>query len=385
MRIGFYVQHLLGLGHLRRACLICEAFADAGHEVVLYSGGRSVPQLMPEQVELVQLPSLHVGTDGWRDLRDEDGDRVDETWLDKRRNQLLEDVSTRDFDAFIVEAFPFARRQMAFELDPLVSQLGSLNVPVFSSVRDILQPPKTEGRRLEVLARLKHFAGVLVHGDPAIAELGDRFHGAGDIGCPVWHTGLVAPQLPTGPSEATGPIIVSAGAGRIGETLFRCLCSPQVADAVGAHELLAVTGPDLPDRVRETLEASASNRIRFERFVSDFPEALQRTPLSISFAGYNTVADILSARCRAVLIGFTGTDTAHAGEEEQALRVERLISRFGFVGFLDHELSPERLAGAIREAFAMPIPNAESIALDGAARTVAIVEHTLLASGDQSA
>ena len=43
MRVLIAVTHLLGAGHLTRAAAIARAFARAGHEVALVSGGTKTP------------------------------------------------------------------------------------------------------------------------------------------------------------------------------------------------------------------------------------------------------------------------------------------------------------------------------------------------------
>ena len=43
MRVLIAVTHLLGAGHLTRAAAIARAFARAGHEVALVSGGTRTP------------------------------------------------------------------------------------------------------------------------------------------------------------------------------------------------------------------------------------------------------------------------------------------------------------------------------------------------------
>ena len=42
-RVFFYVQHLLGIGHLRRAAVLARALAAGGFDVLLVSGGAPVP------------------------------------------------------------------------------------------------------------------------------------------------------------------------------------------------------------------------------------------------------------------------------------------------------------------------------------------------------
>ena len=55
-RVFVYVQHLLGIGHLKRAATLARALCDAGLDVTFASGGDAVPGLAPEGVRLAQLP-----------------------------------------------------------------------------------------------------------------------------------------------------------------------------------------------------------------------------------------------------------------------------------------------------------------------------------------
>src|SRR5207302_1427876 len=56
-RVFFYVQHLLGIGHLRRAATLARAMAAAGLDVLLVSGGAPVP-LDIGRARLRQLPPV---------------------------------------------------------------------------------------------------------------------------------------------------------------------------------------------------------------------------------------------------------------------------------------------------------------------------------------
>ena len=56
--ILFYVQHLLGIGHLRRSAAIARALDAAGVKVVFVSGGLPVPGLDIGATRLIQLPPL---------------------------------------------------------------------------------------------------------------------------------------------------------------------------------------------------------------------------------------------------------------------------------------------------------------------------------------
>jgi len=58
MRVLFWVQHLLGSGHLKRAATLAQAMQNEGLQVTLVNGGPPADWLLPDDVELVQLPAL---------------------------------------------------------------------------------------------------------------------------------------------------------------------------------------------------------------------------------------------------------------------------------------------------------------------------------------
>jgi hypothetical protein len=106
-----------------------------------------------------------------------------------------------------------------------------------------------------------------------------------------------------------------------------------------------------------------------ERARPDFRGLLAGAAVSVSQAGYNTVVDVLRARVRAVLVPF---EQGH--ETEQRLRAERLAAIGAGIVVSERDLSGEVLAGRVREALARPRPAAAAVGLDGAERSVAIVE-----------
>ena len=60
-RVMFYVQHLLGIGHLKRASLITRAMAAAGLDVSVVLGGREVPGVDFAGCARILLPPVHEG------------------------------------------------------------------------------------------------------------------------------------------------------------------------------------------------------------------------------------------------------------------------------------------------------------------------------------
>ena len=372
-RIFIYVQHLLGIGHLMRMSRLAAALAEGPFEVTVASGGASLPQVSFGKARLIQLPPARADASGFSTLLDDTGQPFTRE-TEARRAALLRDA----FDAarphaLLIEAFPFARRQMRFELLPLLDHARALTPRplILSSIRDILQENHKPGRAEETAALVEdYFDHVLVHGDGAATPLAASFALAARFAEKIVYTGLVGPP-PIGAPIHEHDVIVSAGGGAVGENLIRCALLARPLSALRDARWLAVTGPNMPDAAFAELAALAGGRVTLERFVTQLPQRLKGAALSISQAGYNTVAEILAAGCRGVLIPF-----AAEGETEQTARAEGLVRRGLAVCVAEDGLTPQRLADAIAAALRAPAPRAQS-AQDGAAMTRAFFEGLL--------
>jgi len=89
-RILFYVQHLLGIGHLVRSVRICQALAKAGCDVTIVTGGLPVPGLPPEGIKHVQLPAIAVRDGDFSAIVDADNQLIDDEFRTSRCQQLLD-------------------------------------------------------------------------------------------------------------------------------------------------------------------------------------------------------------------------------------------------------------------------------------------------------
>ena len=106
-------------------------------------------------------------------------------------------------DIVVIEAYPFGRRQMRFELTPLIHALAGMDrrPALVTSIRDILQDRLKPGRNEETLDILnRYFDLVLVHGDPSFATLCNTFPLAAAIMPEIVYTGMVT-SPPAEPSE----------------------------------------------------------------------------------------------------------------------------------------------------------------------------------------
>jgi predicted glycosyltransferase len=351
-RVFFYVQHLLGIGHLARASRMAAALADDGFAVTMVTGGKPVAGFPGPGLAHVALPAILSGDAGFSGLTDAEGQPIDEAFKADRRDRLLAAFHATKPDIVIIEAFPFGRRQVRFELIPLLDEIVAMEARplVVTSLRDILQERTKPGRDEESVALVaKYFDHILVHGDPAFARLEDTFRLAAEVTDKVVYTGMVAAPPPA-PASDRFDIVVSAGGGAVGLGLIQAALG--AASALPASlSWCIVTGPNLPDADFDAIAAGAGANVSVFRFRKDFPSLLTGAQLSVSQAGYNTVCDILRAGCHALLIPFVA-----GGETEQTVRAERL-EKLGLATVLtEAELSAERMTAAIENALARPRP-----------------------------
>ena len=372
-RVFFYVQHLLGIGHIARASRIANAMAKDGFDVTVVTGGLPVPGFPAEGLKTIALPAVVASNAGFSGLADANGNPATEDFLNARRDQLLAAFADAKPDAVIIEAFPFGRRQMRFELLPLLDAIAAANPrpKLFSSVRDILQENRKAGRDAETVKLVQeHFDAVLVHGDPDFVRLEDTFPLTPEIAGKVRYTGMVAPPPAADPAERFD-IIASAGGGAVGLELIRA--ARDAARSLPAeYRWLLISGPNLPEADFQSLQDDAPANVTLVRFRKDFPSLLKGAKVSISQAGYNTVGDLLRTDCRAILIPFVA-----GGETEQTVRAERLKA-MGLAGILPETgLTAAHVAAAVAEAMDAPPRKAATLDLAGAETTAAIIRTML--------
>ncbi|MBY0610946.1 MAG: glycosyl transferase [Beijerinckiaceae bacterium] len=370
-RILVYVQHLLGIGHLMRISRIAAALSER-FEVVVASGGTPVPGLDLGGARLVQLTPVKAGEDGFGQLVHEDGSPFEDSDRTKRRDHLLTLFAEFAPDALLIEAFPFGRRQMRFELLPLLdlARSQSRHVLIASSIRDILQEQKKPGRAEETAALVDpYFDLVLVHGSAEAVRLEETFPLATRFADKIVYTGMVGSTVTDEQTGETHDIIVSVGGGAVGEALIHAALEASLHDAFRGLRWLVATGPNMPAAAFDKARSYAGG-VTLERFVPNLAQRLRRARVSVSQAGYNTVADILGAGCAAVLVPF-----AAGGETEQTRRAQMLAERGLAVMVSEDALDPASLAAAVTAALEQKraYPAGTDVRLDGAQETTRIL------------
>jgi predicted glycosyltransferase len=379
MKIVFYCQHVLGIGHFFRSLEICRALHR--HQVILVTGGPSVDVGLPGHVRKFRLPTLEMDRD-FQELHTDAGADLD-TVRRQRREQLRGILEAEKPDLLLIELYPFGRKAFRFEIDPVLEDIAVGRLPgssVVCSVRDILvekdQPQKHETRTVGLLNR--HFEAVLIHADPKIVRLEETFSRCHEITIPLIYTGFVTPspapgarqrlRAELGLADADRLIVASAGGGSVG--------APLLDAAVGAFRLLTrrntarlqvFCGPFLPPEDFERLRQAAADGLQVARFTPDFMSYLAAADLSISMGGYNTTMNLLAARVPALVWPF-------GQNREQRLRAQRLQA-LGALRLLDDaELEPSRLAAFMQQMLKRSERSEPGVDLTGAPTTAAWVD-----------
>lgn len=373
-KIFFYVQYLQGVGHLYRATRIARAMSEAKLEVNMVSGGVPVPILDADTINLHQLNPIKCRDGNFSDLIDSQGRSIDDDFKLARRDELLSLYKQQQPAAIIIEAFPFGRRQMRFELIPLLEMARSSSPRplIVCSIRDILQVSNKPERIAETLDQVdKFFDFVLVHGDPKFATLGETFSGASEIADKIYTTGMVAeagaPQVSQGLAE--GEILVSAGGGATrSELLLETAIAAKPLSCAKTRHWRLLAGPNLPEAEYAKLQSKLPEGITLEPNRDDFASLLAQCAVSVSQAGYNTVTDLLRSACRAVLVPYSAR-----GETEQLFRARRLKEKRLAQLVEAENLEPATLARAIDEALSSPPPKTSDIDLGGAERSASLI------------
>ncbi len=363
-RVLFYVQHLLGIGHLRRTVALARATAEAGVDVDVISGGLPISGLALGAARLWQLPPARSAGAGDWSLLDRDGAPVDDDWRDGRRERVLELFRDRRPDVLVIELFPFGRRQMRFELLPLLAAADAAEPRprIICSVRDIVHVRTRQDQIDEIVQLVRtYFDRVLVHGDPEVVTLDKSFSAASRIADVLSYTGYVV-ESPTAGNNwpGAGEVLVSAGGGAVGATLLRSAIAARPLSALKDATWRVLAGPNLGADDYRSLCRSAGPGIVVERARTDFGERLATCAISISQAGYNTVGETLAAGAKAVLVPFSGD-----GETEQTMRAQAL-SDLGLMRMVSEQaLTPASLAAAVDAAMSDSAERNIQISLSG--------------------
>ena len=341
---------------------LAESLSEAGHQVLLLSGGFPIERVV-RGYHYFQLPPTRAIDDSFVQLVDEQGKAIDDAWRKRRGAILMAEIRRFKPAMIITESFPFGRRQFRFELEPLLDWVSAQkNVRLIASIRDVLQRRAPRRDRQTVQTVEAHYDGVLVHADDALFKLDASFALSHEIKDKLVYTGYIH-QPPLSNSginerEGRGEVIVSGGGGAVSAHLIELARRAKPLSSARSRSWRLLTGRGGPNKIVHSRE-----NIIIEPNRPDFFALLGRCDLSVSQAGYNTSLDVLASGVRSVMIPFAGSNETEQSDRAQALeRAGRLIQ------LAEAGLTPKALAAAIDRALEMR-PSEVKVDLNGAANS----------------
>ena len=373
-RVLFYVQHLLGIGHLKRATTLARAMSANGLDVTIVSGGEFVPVIDDSGMEFVQLPAIRAADRTFSGLVDGEGIAVSDALIQQRRNKLLNLFFNLSPQILMVELFPFGRRQLKFELIPLLdaAKAAKPKPVIVSSVRDILVERNKSQREEDMVNKAKaYFDHILVHGDPGFISFDQTFPRASELDHMLHYTGYVVEHEQIANShqnQGNGEVIVSSGSGAVGEVLLRTALRIRPHTYLSNAKWRLLAGHYMTDQVFDSICFDAYEGVVVERARPDFVTLLKNCRLSISQGGYNTLMEVLATGAIGIAIPYSGGQ-----ETEQTLRAKLLEERGLLRQFPETCLTDKMLINSVNDTRNECRGKSANIKMDGASKSAKLL------------
>ena len=297
---------------------------------------------------------------------------MSDTLKTRRREKLLNLFSELCPQILIIELFPFGRRQLEFELIPLLdaAKVAKQRPVIVSSVRDILVEKNNLHRVEEMVKKAKaYFDRILVHGDPNFIAFDKTFPRAQELADMLHYTGYVVERhAASNETKGKGEVIVSSGSGAVGELLLRSAQRIRPYTYLSDVNWRLLAGHYMDEKVFKSIHDAAVEGVIVERARPDFINLLKNCRLSISQGGYNTVMEVLATGATGIAIPYAGGQ-----ETEQTLRVKLMEERGLIRQIPEARLSDKILIDTVNNTQIQKPSKNNRINLDGAIASANLV------------
>jgi len=315
-RILMYSHDSYGLGHFRRSLTIAEYLLARSPEatVLAVTGSpRAHSFRLPHRFDYVKLPSATKDAQGAYCPRELD---IEMSRLVTMRAAILRDCAEAFRpDLVLIDHTPLG---IGGELRPLLEWSRGRGIRKVLGMRDIIDEPqrvRAAWKRQETLSVLReHYDAVLLYGDRQLFDPVSEYGMPADLACRVFGTGYVVrnggreqPEALRARLRLAGKklVVVTTGGGgdgcRLLKTYLRGLSD--LGPEPGFASFL-VTGPFMSGRKKEQIcdMASGLPAVEVVEFLEDLPSLHRAADLVVAMGGYNTVAEIMSARTPALIV-----------------------------------------------------------------------------------
>ena len=349
IRVCLYSHDTFGLGHLRRNLAIAEQLlrADGRFAVWLLTGSPVIRQWnLPLGLRVQPLPPV-VKTGAERYASRTPG----QVWgLTKgyREALIMRLVESVRPDVFLVDHAPAGMNgELLSTLALIHNELPDTRTVL--GLRDILDEPavvREIWRDQDIHALIEHaYDDVLVYGSERLFDVVAGYELSATVAQRVNYCGYVVGRS-RGENPASGAVgsvcwnkeraagrpvvLVTAGGGGDGYFLMDAyLQALQGLTDAGFYSVI-VTGPLMPADQGARLRAAIAGRTDAEcvTYTTDLVPSIRASEIVVAMAGYNTSAELLAARKKAILVPRNGP------REEQRLRA-KMLAKLGLVAYAE--------------------------------------------------
>lgn len=322
-KIMLYSHDSWGLGHLRRSLAIAHRINRSIPDTTcLIVTGSPVATSFPLDVgvEIVKLPSVTKDEQGYyqsRQLHSSYGDLL----------QLRQSVLNGVFESFSPDLLIVDHQLVGLdgELLPVLRRAKARGISTIYGMREVLDSRSVteDGWANPDCQWALHeaFDEIWVYGDRNRFDTIAAYPSLEAAGSRITFTGLVQNGRSI-PVERVGPlpqVLVTAGGGEDGARLLETYVRGLRDQNPRWHSTI-VTGPLLSASKAEALEQQIQplTNVSYHRFHESISSLLRLSDAVVSMAGYNSCAEIVAARCPAVLVPRT------APRREQVIRARYL-------------------------------------------------------------
>jgi predicted glycosyltransferase len=378
-RVLFYSHDGLGLGHLRRTLALAFGVSERRPDtsLLVLTGSSHVHAYgLPPNCAAVTMPAIGNRHLFRKERMEGDGPKAPENIFTVRKaiiNAVMESFAP---DLIVVDHEPAG---LGKELHAALSAL-SRRAPrptLVMGLRDITYGPeqtRSDWNADGVYELLdKVYDHILVYGTQAIFDPIEAYGMSSVAAAKTTFTGYIRRPEPVQPAaeirERLGAqsrplVVVTVGGGLDGKAVICAYVEALRSTALRGVVSYVIAGPQLPDEDVVELRALANGvpDLVLVQFCDDVVSHVSAADAVVTMGGYNAVSEAVGAGKVPIVIPRDGSS------DEQRLRAER----FAALGLATHlpssELTPQRLASAIRQELDRRTSPAVVLDFDGLAR-----------------